>query len=194
MRVELVDAAPREGAAYVDAEWTAAGADPVAALVVVDAESDDRADRAAARALLCLAARAAREVGGARPVDVVGGGFVAGAVRALLGAADTGDGTRPAAVVDTTGDPERIREALSRLDDLGTLVLAGELAEGALELDLYPDVHVRGLRIVGVPLDPEGSLGADELPAAALAYAAGVPPVAAATGAPLPPAAWYRLR
>ena len=58
-------------------------------------------------------------------------------------------GTAPACIVDTTGRPEVIAQALTRLADLGLLVLAGP-PPAALSLDLYSDVHVRGLRLVGV--------------------------------------------
>jgi threonine dehydrogenase-like Zn-dependent dehydrogenase len=210
MRIEIVDGRTRP--AYVDADWVVDGADPRAALVVTGAANAAAADRAAGLALLALAARAAAEVGaiGHGPVEVTGEGFVAGAVAAIVGAhmptngarpaadgggppaADGGDrdrDARPAAIVDTTGDPGRIRDALARLEDLGTLVLAGETGDRPLELDLYPDVHVRGLRIVGVSLDTDVPRERD-LPAAGIAYLEGTP-VAPAGGAA--PAAWYRL-
>ena len=160
-RVRLVAGADARGAAYADADWLGPSGEPAAALVV---DGDGDGERAAALVLLDLASRAAAEVAGAARVEVVGSGFVAGAVSALVGAG--GDGPL-AAIVDTSGDPERIRAALGRLDDLGTLVLAGEPLGRPLELDLYPDVHVRGLRMVGVPLRTEVPREAD-LPAAAV--------------------------
>lgn len=89
-------------------------------------------------------------------VEVTGDGRFAGEIRAAIETgADSGpssrDGgpARPACIVETTGRPEVIRQALARLADLGLLVLAGP--PSVLALDLYPDVHVRGLRLVGVP-------------------------------------------
>ena len=60
--------------------------------------------------------------GGAAPVEVLGDGLLAERLRETLERA--GDGA-PAVVVDTTGDPRRIADALGRLDHLGVLVLAG---------------------------------------------------------------------
>lgn len=175
-------------ALYADAEWMRPEGTP-GATVTVDAGPD--ADRIAGAMLLDLAARAAGEVRGAGQVQVLGSGFVAGAIMALTGATAPAGGARPTAVVDTTGDAARIREALERLDDLGTLVLAGELTPDTIEVDLYPDVHVRGLRIVGVALD--GGAGPFDVPATARAYGESVPPVRVTSSGSLPPAAWYRL-
>jgi hypothetical protein len=107
----------------------------------------------ALRAVADEAAEVARRAGG--PHDVRGEGFIADQVRELLGlgreAAERLPGGLLGTIVDTTGDPQAIAEATRSLASLGTLVLAGETPEGALALDLYPDVHVRGLRLVGVP-------------------------------------------
>ena len=81
-------------------------------------------------------------------VEVVGDGPLADRLRALLGRASPPD--RPAATIDTTGDLAAIAEALRRLDSLGTLVLAGPAPANAA-LDLYSDLHVRGLTMVGLP-------------------------------------------
>jgi threonine dehydrogenase-like Zn-dependent dehydrogenase len=100
-----------------------------------------------------LARRAADAVpAGAGPVEVLGDGPLAALVRGLVG--DDRAGRRPAAIVDTTGDPAELEGALRRLDDLGTLVLAGPPPPEPLALDLYGDLHVRGLTIVGVPAEP----------------------------------------
>ncbi len=53
-------------------------------------------------------------------------------------------------MIETTGDPEAVVAATRRLSDLGTIVLAGEPLDRRLRIDLYDDVHVRGLRLVGV--------------------------------------------
>ena len=73
-------------------------------------------------------------------------------VRALVaGRLGLERGERPRAIVETTGDPRAILDATRRVAELGIVVLAGEsLGRGVAELNLYPDVHVRGLTLVGV--------------------------------------------
>jgi hypothetical protein len=85
---------------------------------------------------------------GAGPVEVTGDGEVAAAVRAAVGAGAAME-TAPACIVETTGRPEVIERSRARQADLGLLVQAG--APQPLTIDLYADVHVRGLRVVGVP-------------------------------------------
>ena len=84
----------------------------------------------------------------AGPVEVVGDGALARALRTRLG--DARD-ARPAAIVETSGDGQAIQEALRRVAPLGTVVLAGPPPAGPVALDLYADLHVRGLTLVGVP-------------------------------------------
>jgi threonine dehydrogenase-like Zn-dependent dehydrogenase len=82
---------------------------------------------------------------------VIGNGLIAQQVRAFIGDAfRTGDVERPQAIVDVTGDPTVIADATRRLADLGTLVLVGEGLGQKVELNLYPDVHHRGLTLVGI--------------------------------------------
>jgi hypothetical protein len=78
--------------------------------------------------------------------EVVGAGALADALRARL----RSPASPPAAIVDTTGDPAPIADALERVDDLGTVVLAGPAPDGPVALDLYATVHVRGLTLIGV--------------------------------------------
>lgn len=88
-------------------------------------------------------------------VEVVGAGRLADAVRQLLGArvllphGDAG----PAAIIETTGESSMLAAALGRVDHLGTVVLAGPTPPEPLSLDLYGDVHLRGLVVIGVPYD-----------------------------------------
>ncbi|MFP5362551.1 MAG: hypothetical protein ACLGI5_07455 [Thermoleophilia bacterium] len=101
------------------------------------------------------AAVAALPAGGGR-VEVFGDGDLARALRARLAQptdpTDPTDPTaRPSAIIETTGDHEALQRALQRVADLGTVVLAGPPPAGAVALDLYSDVHVRGLTIVGTP-------------------------------------------
>jgi hypothetical protein len=85
------------------------------------------------------------------PVEVVGEGSLAVRIRRHL--ADSGAGqttTRPSVIVETTGSPDCIVDALQRLDDLGTLVLTRETHGCDIALDLYADLHLRSLTIVGL--------------------------------------------
>lgn len=81
------------------------------------------------------------------PVEVVGAGEVAEAVRAAVGR-DAGDD--PATIVETTGTPEALADALARVRTLGTVVLAGPPPSTGVDLDVYADLHVRGLTLIGV--------------------------------------------
>jgi len=87
---------------------------------------------------------------GSNPVEVVGDSALARAVRSRLAERDTSGADRPAAVVETTGDPVRIEEAIRRVADLGTVVLAGPVQPAADPLDLYSDLHLRGLTVVAI--------------------------------------------
>jgi hypothetical protein len=130
--------------AYVDGAQTNASGTVEAMIVEAGGEGDDPG--AALSALLAPIRAALAAVEGA--LDVLGEGAVAAALRAER--AGPAAGEPPAVVVDLTGDPERIRDATRRLADLGTLVLGRDPA-APCDLDLYPDVHVRGLRLVGAP-------------------------------------------
>lgn len=173
--------------AFVDADWLPRCHDGRAPALVVSSEGQiqwcDGPARAmspgtdpdacvglALRAVAEEAAEAARRTGG--PRQVRGRGFIAAQVRELLGLAPEVAERPPdgplGTIVDTTGDPDAIADATRSLADLGTLVLAGETHGGTLALDLYPDVHVRGLRMVGVapPLHeglPQGSRSEGDL-------------------------------
>jgi hypothetical protein len=160
---------PRGSRAYLDRDWLPAGrSGPVPALLVrpdgmlqwsdgppVAAPDGVDPDRAAALTLLDVAREAA---GATRPVppasvEVAGTGVIASAVRSLIhGQADdrSAGPDRPQVIVDASGDRYRIVDATRRLADLGTLVLVGESLGRPLRADLYPDVHRRGLTLVGV--------------------------------------------
>jgi threonine dehydrogenase-like Zn-dependent dehydrogenase len=87
-------------------------------------------------------------------VEVVGAGTLAAEVRQLLGERirPTGD-TRPTVIIETTGELSMLTAALLRVDDLGTVVLAGPVPQVPPAMDLYGEFHVRGLTIIGVPHD-----------------------------------------
>ncbi len=86
-------------------------------------------------------------------VEVVGSGAIANEIRQLLAerAHATEQCTRPIAIIETTGEATELISALERVADLGTVVLAGPLPHEPLSLDLYTDLHVRGLTLVGIP-------------------------------------------
>jgi hypothetical protein len=193
-----------DAVAYVDREWlrATAGRETPALLVAggsIRYEGQSRPlpprvepDLAAFRVIAQLAEAAIEAL---RPiegeVEVIGSGLVAACVRRALpdGSAPSSVG-RPRAIVDTTGDGETIEEAMQRLDDSGVIVLAGEAAEPSLKLNLYPDAHGRGLRLIGV--GPRVSRLDDAFEEAH----AGLPfePVEVAPGGTLaPPALWYRV-
>ena len=92
-------------------------------------------------------------VGDAASIEVTGSGPLADLLRRELTVGPS-PAEAPEAVVETTGTPEGIREALTRVADLGVVVVAGPLPDGPVSLDLYSDLHVRGLSLVGVR--PEG--------------------------------------
>lgn len=155
---------PPGSLAYVDRDWLPAGSGVVPGIVAAPngviawcdgppAEGWDDAETgtAAALALLAVSREAAAVVEGLAPVEVTGDGLVARRLRALLEGHVAGEGAeRPEAIVDTTGNPATILDATRRVADLGTVVLAGECPGRPTELDLYPDVHVRGLTLAGV--------------------------------------------
>jgi threonine dehydrogenase-like Zn-dependent dehydrogenase len=154
----------------VDADWTRAPAPQSIPAIVADAEGVLRwcggtpvsvprgldPETAAGLALLDVARAAVAALGKSSPgsVEVNGVGIVARLVRALLPAsasATNGSGPeRPSAVIDATGNQDDIKDATHRLADGGTLVLAGETLGRRLTLEVYPDIHVRGLKLVGV--------------------------------------------
>jgi hypothetical protein len=208
-RVVLVATLPLGSVAYVDLDWIPPSSGPVPAITVaadaalawcdrapVPAPSGIDPDDAAALALVAVARDAAAVEGLPSPVDVTGNGLIARQLRMLLGDNGRAAGDEPPkAIVDTTGDQAVIADATRRLADLGTFVLAGESLGGKVELNLYPDVHVRGLTLVGVapPLQQAAFQAAiesdDPLLESCRELLVEVP-----SGAPLPlDAPWYRV-
>jgi hypothetical protein len=209
-RVVLVAAVPPGSLAYVDRDWIPCSSGVVAAIIAaengglawcgcspVPVPSGIDLDTASAAALLAVARDAAAvETRTTGPVEVIGNGLIAQQVRALVGSPVRAAGVeRPHAIVDVTGDPAVIADATRRIADLGTLVLVGENLGRNVELNLYPDVHGRGLTLVGMAP-----------PLQHAAFEAGVEPddpalascrellVQVPSGVPLPPGgAWYRV-
>ena len=84
-------------------------------------------------------------------VEVVGEGELSQDLKARLGSrADHDRAKRPGTIIETSGEAAAIAAALQRVDDLGTIVLAGPVPAKPIALDLYGDLHVRGLTVVGI--------------------------------------------
>jgi len=184
------DWVPREPGApvpavLVDADGTMWWADAVSAPSPLGKVADGEA--AAAAILDGIAADAVVAAGDSDDVFVNGSGRVASSVRRRLPARLAAAASGALVVVETTGDPESIRDATRSVADLATVVLCGEPSGRKLSLNLYPDVHVRGLVLVGVP-GPASRRPQETSAAGAEAGAALV-----ASGSPLPDAEWYRL-
>lgn len=196
--------------AYVDRDWLPAASGTVPSLAVSPDGTlawgeESRAtppgtgdpDTAAARVLLSVARDAAAAVADLPPgsIEVIGSGLIAHLVRVLVGDASGRSAEHPRAVVDATGDPVVIVDATRRVADLGTVVLVGEALGRTVEMNLYPDVHLRGLTLVGVapPLQqPESrAVLTDEGPLIAWCHESLVR-VSSGTVAP-PRSAWYAV-
>jgi threonine dehydrogenase-like Zn-dependent dehydrogenase len=111
------------------------------------------ADAAEAAGLLLAGADHIARLVDAAPaghVEVIGDGLTAVSVRAALSRRGARS-ARPAALIDCAGDPVRLLELIPRVQDQGVVVLAGEPQCHELAVDLYVDVHRRGLRIIGAP-------------------------------------------
>jgi hypothetical protein len=169
---------PAGAVAYIDRDWLPSSSGELPSLVAtpdralawrggrsVRMPKDLDSEAAAALALLAVARTAAAAVEGLVPysIEIVGRGQIARLVRALVGRLPGPDRRsrlveQPRAIVDTTGDPSMIVDATQRVADLGTVVLVGESLGRPTEMNLYPDVHARGLSLVGVaaPLEHAG--------------------------------------
>jgi hypothetical protein len=164
-RVSLVGDLSPNSFAYVDADWLPSQPQLVPA-VFADADgglawcdgprvqppTDLDVDTAAALTLQAVAEHAAAAVDGVPPrsIEVTGRGLISQQVRVIGRAAAERAKERPRAIIDSTGDPLVIADATRRVADLGIVVLVGEPLGQGFELNLYPDVHVRGLTLVGV--------------------------------------------
>jgi hypothetical protein len=212
----LEAALPPETVAYVDQDWLPASSGEVPSLVAAGertlawCESPPVAkpgaldsDTAATLALLSVAQAVVAAVEHVLPdaIEVAGNGLIARQVRELLEApsAKGGRSTRfelPDGIVETTGDPRIVIDATRRVASLGTVVLVGESLGRRAEMNLYPDVHVRGLTLVGIPppLQRAEALFAQTDPDDPLVASCREALVHVDVGTPLPPGAtWYRI-
>ncbi len=87
---------------------------------------------------------------GPSPVEVTGTGSLADQLRQQLHGSGPG-GRQPGTVVDTTGDPQQLERVMQRVDDLGMVILSGPPLPDHATIELYADVHVRGLTVICVP-------------------------------------------
>jgi hypothetical protein len=147
------------------------------------------AEAGVADAFWLVADAAARLAGAAERPGVEGRGLVAALARHLLGLSGGADLFEADLIVECRSDPESLRDSTGRVADLGTVVLAG-VADSAFPFDLYPDVHVRGLRLVALPLpfDLRPAEGFEPSPPAS------TEPATVRLDEPIPEgAAWYRI-
>jgi hypothetical protein len=167
---------PGRGVGWCDASG---GYEPVE---VDDSVSTEELGRRMLSSLADAALREALAASLPAPLEVVGEGAVAMLLRSA--SAMSGNGNRPAAVIDTTGRTPALLSTMERLRDLGTLVLAAPAPIEDPALDLYPHIHRRGLRLIAI--------GAPRFGAGPFVLS-GVPPAPArvVTGQPLPEADWY---
>jgi hypothetical protein len=149
---------PEGQVAVLDREWATPGRSSAIPVVMLNAEGDTTQRGALALAEIARAAVAAVTES---TVVVTGSGLVAFEARRLLriqGRLVPDDaGSPPAAVIETTGKPAVVTEATERVRNMGTVALAGEPLARPYALDLYPDVHLRGLRLLGIPRPEPGS-------------------------------------
>jgi hypothetical protein len=211
----LEAALPPGSVAYVDRDWLPSSSGEVPSLVAaskggfawcggrtVRMAGTVDSNTAASLVLLAVAQAAVASVADVAPdsIEVIGSGLIALYVRELLGGSLEGDRSqhlvKPKAIIDTTGDPSVIVDATRLIADLGTVVLVGEGLGRRLELNLYPDVHLRGLTLVGVsPPLQHARLRVDQTHASSPLVASSQEAlVSVAAGTPLPGSgAWYRI-
>lgn len=83
-------------------------------------------------------------------VAVAGEGTLARDLKERLRSRLADPGAGASMVIETTGEPEQIARALKSVENLGVIVLAGPPPAEPVALDLYGDLHVRGLRMIGL--------------------------------------------
>lgn len=91
----------------------------------------------------------AAATGAGSAIAVVGEGAPADRLRARLGAAAPSPGVEPDVIVVVSGRPDDLVDALGRVADLGTVILAGAAVQPTVAVDLYVDLHSRGITLIG---------------------------------------------
>jgi threonine dehydrogenase-like Zn-dependent dehydrogenase len=144
--------------------------------------------RTAAEEFLATASRAVAAVQGLPDgsVQVIGEGLLARLAERLLPASF--ESGRPRAVIEASGAEASVKQALSDVEVLGTVVLAAPFDASPIQVAGYADIHARGLTVVGLPWSTGLTEGPTELVDWALASLANLAPGEAAPAAP-----WCRL-
>ena len=165
----LLDRLPSGTAVYMDRDWIdAAEAPSVSSAILVKGE-ELRWPSGAVRsvnssdpdrivwAMIDALAQAVADVAAQQDAApyVIGDGLLASRIRGRT-STDDNTGVPPAMVVETTGSTAGTARACSIVADLGTVLFAVTPLDGTTPYDLYPDVHRRGLALIGVP-DPDGA-------------------------------------
>ncbi len=86
--------------------------------------------------------RMAERVPGARALDP-------GRPGVLDGLREINSGERPDVVVDATGNPDAVRQAMALVADGGRVIMVGSPRGIASEVDFYHDLHGRSISLVG---------------------------------------------
>lgn len=183
---------PAGSRAWIDRDWLSDSAPHIVPALVLEPDGTLRfgegelgTGTSPMGAMADLVARVAAPAAGLSCVEVLGGGAVAAAVRTLTGSKPLTENERPQCLIVVGGGADAIVAATERVPDAGLVVLAVERLGEPIEINLYRDIHRRGLRVIGVPG-----------PTATAASAAGVDlpaPAPARAGEPLPNAPLYLL-
>ena len=75
---------------------------------------------------------------------------------------DAAERARFAVVLETTGSPRVIADAMKLVDNFGSLVLLGSPRGTSPEIDFYADVHRRGVQLIGAHESLRATTPADE--------------------------------
>ena len=134
----------RDTYAFIDSDALATGRARLDALVIANPSA-----REATSAALGAAEMVAREVAALAMahdlrIKTIGNGIVATLVEELVGS-----GGRTEGLAVTSSDPAMIRRALEIAPDLGFVIVAASFCE-PVGLDVYGDIHRRGLTVRGV--------------------------------------------
>lgn len=96
----------------------------------------------------------AAAAGAGTSIAVTGEGALADRLRARLSAASPAAGADPDVIVVASGRGSDVADALGRVADLGTVVVAGPPVEPTLAIDLYTHLHARGITLIGLMSAP----------------------------------------
>ncbi len=200
---------PTEAIAYVDADWIPRDPEVVVpALVIIDGTMNwgehtisipdgVKTDRFAAKILEAGAMHTVRLFArfAANDIAVSGRGAIATEAARLLGLdvitmPPVGE-RKPSAAVDFSGDPSTLQSIAQEICPLGCLVVAGERLGRQFPFNLYPDVHVRGLRVSA--LDPIATAIEEGGITGSASGGIITPPRKVSAGCPLTGSSWFEV-